>query len=75
MTYPSIVILRGTDPYSALQPRAVHQASLIACTVPNRRGLFKVIKAQELPANMRLDRVLGNVTRKTLEKLISANLA
>lgn len=74
MTYPSIVILNGNDRLEDLGSTFQHASSLIACTHPKRRDLFVVIKVRVLPDGWSPKRVLGNVARKTLNRLITANL-
>jgi hypothetical protein len=73
--YPTIILLNGVDQFSQLDGNLVQHAAFVACTHPKRRNLFSILKARMLPNGMRPESILGNVTRKTLDKLITANLS
>ncbi len=70
----SIIFLKGTEPFASLDIDSVYQASLIVASHPKRSNLFSVLKARNLPRGWNESRALGNITRKSLDALITANL-
>lgn len=66
-TYPSVLILDGNHKFKSIDDRLVQQSRLVVATHPKRRNLFTVLKSRTTEHQ-------GNITRKTLDKLITANL-
>lgn len=70
----SVLILDGNQKYGSLDQRIISSARLVVARHPAKSNIFVMMKARNLPCDFKPSRALGNITRKTLDKLITANL-